>query len=90
MTVQEQIQADIPQQPVGILDPTQLPRNASALTSTGRTFTKAAQQLQTLQARRKQVLAQYEEQQKQLAPIIEELWRIHAMIDTVVNEMSAS
>ena len=90
MTVQEQIQADLPQKPIAILDPTQLPRNASALTSTGRTFTKAAEQLKTLQARRKQVLGQYEEKQKQLAPIVEELWRIHAMIDTVVQEMSAS
>ena len=90
MTVQEQIQADLPQKPIAILDPTQLPAGASALTSTGRTFTKAAQQLQTLQARRKQVLAQYQEKQKELAPIVEELWRIHAMIDTVVQEMSAS
>lgn len=90
MTVQEQIQADLPQKPLAILDPTQLPKGASALTVTGRTFTKAAEQLKTLQARRKQVLSQYEEKQKQLAPIVEELWRIHAMIDTVVQEMSAS
>ena len=90
MTVQEQIQEELPQKPIAILDPTQLPKGASALTSTGRTFTKAAQQLQTLQSRRRQILAQYEEKQKELAPIIEELWRIHAMIDTVVNEMSGS
>ena len=84
MTVQEQIQGDLPQQPLGILDPSQLPKDASALTITGRSFTKAAQQLQTLQQRRREVLKQYEETQKELAPIIEELWRIHAMIDTVV------
>ena len=64
MTVQEQLQEELPQQPIGILNPSQLPKNASALTSTGRTFTKAAQQLQTLQSRRRQVLAQYEEKQK--------------------------
>lgn len=90
MTVEEQIAQEIPQQPIGILNPSELPHNASALTCTGRTFSKAAEHLRTLQARRREVLKQYEEKQKELAPIIEELWRVHALVDTVVNEMSRS
>lgn len=89
MSTQQEIQ-DLPQQPIGILDPTKLPPNAAALTHKGETFTRIAKKLQTAQARRRQVLQQYEEKQKELAPIIEELYRIHAMIDTLIGEMAKS
>ena len=87
-TVQEQLDQEMPQKPIAILDVMNLPPGAAALTCTGRTYKKAAEHLHTLQQRRTVVLRQYEEQLKEMAPIIEELIRCHATIDDIIGELS--
>lgn len=87
-TVQEEIQKEMPATPIGVLDIMNLPPGAAALTCTGRTYKKAAEHLHTLQIRRVQVLRQYEEKLKEMAPIIEELTRCHASIDDIIAELS--
>lgn len=87
-TVQEQMDQEMPQKPVGVLDVMNLPPGAAALTCTGRTYKKAAMHLHTLQVRRVEVLKQYQEKLKEMAPIIEELTRCHAGIDDIIAELS--
>jgi hypothetical protein len=87
-TVQEQLDQEMPQKPVGVLDIMNLPPGAAALTCTGRTYKKAAEHLFTLQQRRVVVLRQYEAQLKEMAPIVEELIRCHSTIDDIIGELS--
>jgi hypothetical protein len=87
-TVQDQLDQEMPQTPVGVLDILHLPPGAAALTCTGRTYTKAAQHLHTLQSRRAQVLKQYQDKLSEMNPIIEELVRCHTGIDDIIGELS--
>jgi hypothetical protein len=91
MTVEEQMQEDLPQQPIAVLNPGLLPKDSVALTRNGRSFTKAAKSLQDFQDRRRKLLADYDQLLKtQLNPLIEELGKCHAMIDEIILEMSES
>ena len=87
-TVQEQLDQEMPQKPIGVLDIMNLPEGAAALTCTGRTYKKAAAQLLTFQQRRAVVLRQYEEKLQEMNPIIEELVRCHSTIDEIIGELS--
>jgi len=87
-TVQEQLDQEMPQKPIGVLDIMNLPEGAAALTCTGRTYKKAAAQLLTFQQRRVIVLRQYEEKLQEMAPIVEELIRCHTTIDEIIGELS--
>jgi len=87
-TVQDQLDQEMPQKPVGVLDIMNLPPGAAALTCTGRTYKRAAEHLFTLQNRRAQVLRQYQDKLSEMNPIIEELVRCHQGIDDIIGELS--
>lgn len=74
--------------PAGILDLTNLPEGARAMTRAGRPFNRAAEELHRHLARRIEVLQAYEQQMQKLNPIWEELVRSHARIDQIIDEMS--
>lgn len=74
--------------PAGVLDLTNLPEGARAMTRAGRPFNKAAEELHRHLARRIQVLTEYEIQMQKLTPIWEELVRSHTRIDQIIDEMS--
>lgn len=84
---------EMPEQikPVGVLDPTALPKGSTALTQNGRSFTKAAIHLAELQKRRQQLLKEYRElQETKLNALIQEIAMNHVAIDEIIKEMSQS
>ena len=67
-----------------------IPKNAVALTSEGRAYHKAAEELQTLTRRRQEVLMEYGDKVKATHAALEELVNLHTRIDKVIMELAKS
>lgn len=63
---------------------------AVALTVDGRPYHKAAQELQTMTARRLEVLKEYDKAVKNTHAALQELIVCHNRIDQIINELSRS
>ncbi len=85
MTVQEQIEKDLPPLPIDVLN---VPKDSQALTRAGRSYSKAAIELHNLQKRRGEVLKEYEERMKTVAPTIQELVVLHDRINQIIMELA--
>jgi sulfur carrier protein ThiS len=93
-TVQEEIQKDLPIERAGtvqdLIDPDKIAQGAVALTVDGRPYHKAAQELETMTKRRREVLAEYTALMRATHASLEELVMCHNRIDAIINELSRS
>ncbi len=85
MTVQEQIQKDLPPLPIDVLN---VPKDSQALTRAGRSYSKAAIELHNLQKRRGDLMKEYNERAAVLAPTIQEIVVLHDRINQIVMELA--
>ena len=93
MTVEEEIAQDRITQ-IGtvqdIISQEKIAEGATALTVTGRPYSHAAKELETMTARRALVIKEYEEKVKATHAALQELSKLHTRIDQIVNELSRS
>lgn len=66
----------------------QIPEGVEALTSTGRSYTKAAAHLDRMIERRTELLQEYKKKSQGLAGVLQELVRTHETIDEIIKEVS--
>lgn len=85
MTVEEQIQQELPPLPIDVLN---VPKDAQALTKSGRSYSKAAIELHNLQKRRGDLMKEYNERAQALAPTLQEIVVLHDRINQIVMELA--
>ena len=85
MTVQEQIEKDLPPLPIDVLN---VPKDSQALTRAGRSYSKAAIELHNMQKRRGDLMKEYNERAAALAPTIQEIVVLHDRINQIVMELA--
>ncbi len=85
MTVQEQMDQELPPLPIDVLN---VPKDAQALTKAGRTYSKAAIELHNMQKRRAELFREYEERMKVVAPTIQEIVVLHDRINQIIIELA--
>ena len=85
MTVQEQIEKDLPPLPIDVLN---VPKDSQALTRAGRSYSKAAIELHNMQKRRAELFKEYEERMAKVAPTIQEIVVLHDRINQIIMELA--
>ncbi len=80
-----EVKQELPPLPIDVLN---VPKDSQALTRAGRSYSKAAIELHNLQKRRGEVLKEYEERMKTVAPTIQELVVLHDRINQIVMELA--